>query len=346
VKSIGGFLLCVLAGWFLTLYGVPLGMMFGPLIGVIVLKRWRISIGALPGSITLIQLSLGISIGLMFRGMSFGETGSLFALLSLLCLCLFLQFIINYQWCIRRLGWSKDEAILGSVPGAMAAVLALATHINAPPQRIVISHALRLITLTMLAGFIAGGEAHSDISLSLPDFGSTQNTLWLGGIAVIAFISGKLLERWHLPAPFMMTSLFCSAYFHTLAPQPLHFPDILNQLSMVLMGILIGCHFTAFSIAEFMRHLWASVQLIVLSLTVTLLIALGASVVLGYPLYLLILSWVPGSVESMSFAALTLKADAGFVMANHIIRMLIIHTLPALALHRQKQEDIAKNRGN
>ncbi|WP_241680081.1 AbrB family transcriptional regulator, partial [Serratia oryzae] len=116
--------------------------LFGPLIVVIVLKRWRTSIRAIPGSITFIQLSLGISIGLMFRGMSFGETGSLFALLSLLCLCLLLQFITNYQWCIRRLGWSKDEAILGSVPGAMAAVLALATHINAPPQKIVISHAL------------------------------------------------------------------------------------------------------------------------------------------------------------------------------------------------------------
>ncbi len=339
MKFIGSFLLCMLAGWLLTLYGVPLGMMFGSLIVVIVLKRWRIPIRAIPGSITFIQLSLGMSIGLLFRGMSFGETGSLFALLGLLCLCLLLQFITNYQWCIRRLGWSKNEAILGSVPGAMAAVLALATYINAPPQKIVISHALRLITLTILAGFIADGGTHSSLSLSWTDFGSTKNTLWLGGIGIIAFISGKLLERWHLPAPFMITSLFCSAYFHTLAPQPLHFPDILNQLSMGLMGILIGYHFTAFSIVEFMRHLWASVQLIVLSLTVTFLIAFGASTLLGYPLYLLILSWVPGSVESMSFAALTLKADAGFVMANHIIRMLIIHTLPALALHRQKRED-------
>ncbi|MCS3431362.1 AbrB family transcriptional regulator [Klebsiella sp. BIGb0407] len=339
MKFIVGFLLCIVTGWFLTLCGVPLGMMFGPLIVVMILKRWGISIRAIPGSITFIQLSLGISIGLMFRGMSFGETGSLFALLSLLCLCLFLQFITNYQWCIRHLGWSKDEAILGSVPGAMAAVLALATHINTPPQKIVISHALRLITLTMLAGFIAGGKMHPSLSLSWPDFGSTQNTIWLAGIGITGFISGKYLERWHLPAPFMMTSLICSAYFHTLAPQPLHFPDIVNQLSMGLMGILIGCHFIAFSITEFMRHLWASLQLIALSLTVTFVIAFGTSTLLGYPLYLLILSWVPGSVESMSFAALTLKADAGFVMANHIIRMLIVQTLPALALRRQKPKE-------
>ncbi|TQI82362.1 hypothetical protein FHU10_2663 [Serratia fonticola] len=339
MRFMGGFLLCVLAGWFLTLLGIPLGMMFGPLIMVIVLKRWRIAIPAIPGSIPFIQLSLGLSIGLMFRGMSFGETGNLLILLCLLCLCLLLQFIINYQWCIRHLRWNRDEALLGAVPGAMAAVLALAAHINAPPQKIVISHALRLITLTLLAGFIAGEQTHANPFLSWPVFYSAQNALWLVGIGIAGFISGKLLERWHFPAPFMITALFCSVCLHTLAPQPLHYPDILNQLSMVLMGILIGHHFTAFSLADFMRHLWASVQLIALSLAVTFVMACGTSALLGYPSYLLILSWVPGSVESMSFAALALKADAGFVMANHIIRMLIIHTVPALALYRQRPAD-------
>jgi membrane protein AbrB duplication len=315
-------------------------MMFGPLVTVIVLKRWRISVPAVPGSITLIQLSLGISIGLMFRGMTFGESGSLFTLLFMLSLCLLLQFVVNYQWCVRRLHWSKDEALLGAVPGAMAAVLALATHINAPPQKIVISHSLRLITLTLLAGLITGGvQATPGAHLAWPELNSPVNALWLLGIGIAGFVSGRLLERWHLPAPYMMTSLLCSALLHSLAPEPLRFPDIINQLSMVLMGILIGHHFTSFSITEFVRHLASSLQLIALSLSITFVMALGASVLLDYPFYLLILSWVPGSVESMSFAALTLKADAGFVMANHIIRMLIIHTLPALALHRQSQEE-------
>ncbi|EHM47125.1 AbrB family transcriptional regulator [Yokenella regensburgei] len=339
MKTAAGFLLCLLAGGVLTFGNVPLGMMFGPLVAVMVLKRWRVSVPAVPGSITLIQLSLGTSIGLMFRGMTFGESGSLFTLLLMLCLCLLLQFVVNYQWCVRRLHWSKDEALLGAVPGAMAAVLALATHINAPPQKIVISHSLRLITLTLLAGMIAGGEGAPGAHLAWPELSSPVNALWLLGIGVAGFITGRLLERWHLPAPYMMTSLLCSALLHSLAPEPLHFPDILNQLSMVLMGILIGHHFTSFSLTEFVRHLASSVQLIALSLGVTVVMALGASRLLDYPFYLLILSWVPGSVESMSFAALALKADAGFVMANHIIRMLLIHTLPALALHRQKQEE-------
>ncbi|WP_313158066.1 hypothetical protein [Kluyvera cryocrescens] len=40
----------------------------------------------------------------------------------------------------------------------------------------------------------------------------------------------------------------------------------------------------------------------------------------------------------MSFAALMLKVDAGFVMANHLIRMLFIHTLPALVIFRQHRQ--------
>ena len=63
-----------------------------------------------------------------------------------------------------------------------------------------------------------------------------------------------------------------------------------------------------------------------------------ASLLVDYPFYLLLLSWAPGSVETMSFAALMLKADAGFVMANHLVRMLLIHTLPALAIYRQSRQ--------
>ncbi|WP_413594621.1 AbrB family transcriptional regulator [Citrobacter youngae] len=58
---------------------------------------------------------------------------------------------------------------------------------------------------------------------------------------------------------------------------------------------------------------------------------------LDYPFPVLMLSWGPSSVESMPFAALALKADASFVMANHIIRMLLIHTVPAMVLFRKWQ---------
>ncbi|MBW9352001.1 AbrB family transcriptional regulator [Citrobacter sp. EC_71] len=337
MRVLAGIILCFLVGQGFTFCNVPLGMMFGALFTVLMLKRIGFSVSSMPGSITVIQLSLGISIGIMFRDFSYGEHRQISLLFALLLLCLSLQFTLSYFWCVRRLGWNKEEALLGAVPGAMAAVLALASHIKTPPQKIVISHSLRLITLTFLAGYITRG-ASADILAATPAvFFSGHNLLWLTGMVLAGYIAGKFLERLHFPAPFMITSLVCAAALHPLSSQPLIFPDLFNQISMVLMGILLGHHFTTYSMTEFGRHLWSSVQLVLIGLGVTIIMAFISARLLDYPFPVLMLSWVPGSVESMSFAALALKADASFVMANHIIRMLLIHTVPALVFFRKRQ---------
>lgn len=338
MKWLLSFILCILAGQVFVLCHIPLGMMFGPLITVFLLSRFVGAVPVLSGSITLIQLSLGISIGLLMRDFPSREAGEIGPYLGLLLLCLSLQFALCYFWCRRKLGWSKDEALLGAVPGAMAAVLALASHIKTPPQKIVISHSLRLIVLTLLAGFISRGGAEGSLIPASVAFYSVNNLLWLTVIVAAGYALGKLLERYHFPAPFMLTSLFCAAAMHPLAAETLYFPDVFNQLSMVLMGMLLGHHFTLFSLPEFGRHLWSSLQLIAIGLGITVVMAWIASLLVDYPFYLLLLSWVPGSVETMSFAALMLKADAGFVMANHLVRMLLIHTLPALAIYRQSRQ--------
>lgn len=337
MKILAGMILCFIVGQGLTFCHVPLGMMFGALFAVLILKRVGFSVPTMPGSITVIQLSLGISIGIMFRDFSYGEHYQPGLLLVLLLLCLSLQFTLSYFWCVRRLGWSKEEALLGAVPGAMAAVLALASHIKTPPQKIVISHSLRLIALTFLAGYLTRGASADMLTTAPIAFVSGHNLLWLMGMIVTGYIAGKYLERCHFPAPFMITSLVCAAALHPLSSQPLIFPELFNQLSMVLMGILLGHHFTAFSMAEFSRHLWSSVQLVLIGVGVAGIVAVITARLLDYPFTVLMLSWVPGSVESMSFAALALKADAGFVMANHIIRMLLIHTVPAWVFFRKRQ---------
>ncbi|MCW2476737.1 MULTISPECIES: AbrB family transcriptional regulator [unclassified Symbiopectobacterium] len=327
---VGGFLLCALAGWLLALINIPLGMMFGPIALIILLSRFSLRISTIPNSMVFIQISLGSSIGLMFREMTFGETTGVIGLLCALCICLSLQFALCYRWCIQRLHWSKEEALLGAVPGAMAAVLALADFSKTPPQKIVISHSLRLITLTVLAGIIVGFDNVE--SMTSPPTQLTVHGVWLASIVLTGFILGKVLEHWHIPAPYMLTTLFCAALLHAFSPELLVLPDIINQLGMVLMGMLIGHYFTAFPLDEFLRHLWASLQLVTISLGVTLLMAWATSELIGYSFDILVLSWAPGSVESMSYAALAMKVDAGFVMTNHIVRMLIIHTLPSLLL--------------
>ena len=70
----------------------------------------------------------------------------------------------------------------------------------------------------------------------------------------------------------------------------------------------------------------------VVNIVLTFLITVFASWMTGYDISVLLLAWAPGSMEAMTFAAITMNLDAAFVMSNHIIRMVIIQSIPSIAL--------------
>lgn len=72
-----------------------------------------------------------------------------------------------------------------------------------------------------------------------------------------------------------------------------------------------------------------------------LLVAVGVSgvfsILIDKSWVVLLLSWVPGSVEAMTAVALLLGMEPAFVMINHALRLLLLYSLPAM-LKKQLEE--------
>ncbi len=160
---------------------------------------------------------------------------------------------------------------------------------------------------------------------------------WLSVIAVGGYWLGRLLERIHVPAPYMLTSLVVAALVHLLSDTTLAMPDFLNALSMALIGMRIGVSFTSFPLSMLINNIWSSIQAVFISLIVTILVALVTAKIMDYPIDLLILAWAPGSMEAMLFAAIAMKLNVGIVMSSHIIRMSLLHIIPAIVLAFQER---------
>lgn len=73
-----------------------------------------------------------------------------------------------------------------------------------------------------------------------------------------------------------------------------------------------------------------------------MIVALSAAYLTGAPWTTLVLAWAPGSMEAMTFAAITMNVDAAFVMSNHILRMLIIQSIPSIALFYSERKQKRK----
>ncbi|EJD6541227.1 AbrB family transcriptional regulator [Providencia rettgeri] len=342
LKMIGGIAICSLIGGGLTYLGIPLALMFGPIIAVIIFHRFGVSFAVPKHTITFVQVTLGTSVGLMFNQVSLNEADNLFLLLLMLVVCLAVQFSFSFFWFYRKVGWTKQEAMLGSVPGAMAAILALTDHTHTPPQKIVISHTIRLIILILLAGIVVGSDGDPQPIIELPVLTLTS-TLWLLVIIAVGLGEGLILQRLRVPAPFMLTSLAAATLIQSFLDIPLSFPLMLTELSMVLIGMNIGNHFIVFPLSSLIKNIYSSAQVVIINIALTFLITVFASWVTGYDISVLLLAWAPGSMEAMTFAAITMNLDAGFVMSNHIIRMVIIQSIPSIALFWQEKK--AKRQG-
>lgn len=332
-----GIAICALIGGSLTYLGVPLALMFGPILVIIIFNRFGIQFAIPKHTLTFVQLSLGTSVGLMFNQVSL-EAENLFLLLVMLVICLAVQFSFSYFWFHRKVGWTKQEAMLGSVPGAMAAILALMDHTNTPPQKIVISHTIRLIILILLAGIVVGSSGDPQPMIELPSL-TLEATSWLSVIVFVGLVLGLILQKLRVPAPFMLTSLASASLIQGWVNVPISFPIMITELSMVLIGMNIGNHFVVFPMTSLIKNIYSSAQVVIINIFLTLLITIFAAWVTGYPIQMLLLAWAPGSMEAMTFAAITMNLDAGFVMSNHIIRMVIIQTIPSVVMFWQERRE-------
>ncbi|HHR6038679.1 TPA: AbrB family transcriptional regulator [Providencia alcalifaciens] len=337
IKMGVGIILCAMIGGALTYIGIPLALMFGPILAIIIFHRFGLLFPIPKHTITFVQVTLGTSVGLMFNQVSLSNADNLLLLLLMLVVCLAVQFSFSFFWFHRKVGWTKQEAMLGSVPGAMAAILALTDHTHTPPQKIVISHTIRLIILILLAGLVVGSEGDPQPLIEWPTL-TLESTFWLLVIVTVGVVMGLLLQRLRVPAPFMLTSLGAATLIQGWIDVQLHFPLMLTELSMVLIGMNIGNHFIVFPLSALIKNIYSSAQVVIINIILTFLITVFAAWSTGYDIAVLLLAWAPGSMEAMTFAAITMNLDAGFVMSNHIIRMVIIQTIPSVVLFWQERK--------
>ncbi|EGR0725996.1 AbrB family transcriptional regulator [Vibrio cholerae] len=316
-----------------TLLSIPLSEMFIAPGLVIVLhkKRW-LTIHTPPWLLLFVQVVLGISVGATISLSELGTTLTLPVIVGLVC-CLTLQIISSYLWLTKKEGWTPFESLLGAVPGAMAAILVISESSEKPSAKVVYSHSVRLMILTALL-----------ISNSAPDSTSVDGSLtvyaWLIflALALMSLLLGKASTLLGIPAPYMLAALLITASFNSFSTGiEMQLPKWMVLFATALLGILIGSRIADTTLREAMAYSRAGVMVTMIGLLVAVGVSGVFSILIDKSWVVLLLSWVPGSVEAMTAVALLLGMEPAFVMINHALRLLLLYSLPAM-LKKQLEE--------
>lgn len=249
--------------------------------------------------------------------------------------CLTLQIISSYLWLTKKEGWTPFESLLGAVPGAMAAILVISESSEKPSAKVVYSHSVRLMILTLLALLISN---------SAPDSASVDGSLtvyaWLIflALALMSLLLGKASTLLGIPAPYMLAALLITASFNGFATGiDMQLPKWMVIFATALLGILIGSRIADTTLREAMAYSRAGVMVTMIGLLVAVGVSGVFSILIDKSWVVLLLSWVPGSVEAMTAVALLLGMEPAFVMINHALRLLLLYSLPAM-LKKQLEE--------
>jgi membrane AbrB-like protein len=329
------FLLAVAAvGAVLQYAGVPHGLLLGSILGAaIIVSKWRFS-PSLRFALGYVQIVLGIATGLMFDAWDSQTIIVLAPSLALMLVCLMVQVAVAGFWLRKVSGWNVKDSLLAVYPGALAAVFDLMESERAS-GKVMVVHLVRLVTITVLVSVCVPGQPVVDSTVVAP-WGSTSLLLVVSLIG-LCLLSGRLLLKLGVPAPFMLTAIILTAVYTRLGYlQGLHVPQWSLLLATVLLGALIGCRFREISLPELLRHGRSGLASVSIMLLIAAAFAGLAAWISGHDLMTLWLAYMPGAIETIAIVAFSGGMNVVFVLSHHLTRMVLLHFAPALLVQARR----------
>lgn len=312
-----------------TLFGIPAPALLGATIATALASVLR-----LKPSVPTVLRNIGFAVigGTLGSGITPSFYGDLLKYpisLASLTLCMGLTMLISGMVLMGLLNQTRKTAILATSPGALSYSIALATDTGQDVRTIMVLQSIRLLLITMMMPPLltifaeTGAAAHAD----LPTLGLIASIL----ILLLSALGGVALERFGMPAAWLLSGLLVSGLAHGSGFSVGRFIEPVTFIGFTLAGAVIGSRFAGISGAELKRLSFAGVISTVLAILLSALLAFFTCFFVDVPFAQMWIAFAPGGVEGMSAMALALDLDPVFVAIHHIYRiLLLIAVLPIL----------------
>ena len=298
--------------------GFPSDWLVGAMVLVAFCSMRGLATRVPPHSLELVQLVLGLSVGLRVST-ELPAGSSLLISLGGLLLCLATQLPL-VQGLLRRLGWSREEAMLAASPGALSVMAALASELD-NPLRVVLSQTVRVmllisgVTLVLWLGWVD--------QVPLPGEEALSHGLSLLLLAV-ALVLGRGLRRLRLPVSPLLGGMLVGGVFAGQHPQGMVLAGWMLPLSMLLLGALLGCRIRPLPPRELAGLLGIGLVICLASSLVSLLWAALVAWQLELSVFQVWLAYAPGGLEAMIYLALVTGEEPSWVIFHHVVRIVLL----------------------
>jgi membrane AbrB-like protein len=241
-----------------------------------------------------------------------------------------LSTVLLTGWLLVRFGgWSRLDALLGSAPGALSAVMAVArerSEGSMPSIAIVQFFRLFVLMAAVPSLMVLVGVGQPTPLKAVAPAWADAGLMLAAGLGC-----GWLFRRIGMVAPMILGSTLASTLLHGFGIVQGSLPVPLAVMAFVILGAMFGARLGSLDRATTRRLLPLALAAFATSVGVACLFAWPAALIAGVPYGAAFVAFAPGGLEAMALLAVALGLDPLYVGAHHLVRFMAVgFLLPVL----------------
>jgi uncharacterized protein len=305
---------------------MPLPFVLGPLIATasLGLSGWPV-VGVRrlrPGA----QFVVGSAIGIQFTDAIVRKLGLLLPLIVGSALLSIVVCAAASAFLIVATGLDRKTAFFATAPAGAAEMANIAARYGGEPEPIMVSQTIRVIMTVMAAPFLVIHFANEAPTHAVAQ--AAVMAWWsLALIVPVAGVGGFLLSRTRFPNGWFMGPLLSCAIIGIAGLSEGRMPDMLVNVSQVVIGCSLGAQFRREFMTRLMRMALAATASIVMVLTVMASAAIACALAFALPVATLALAFAPAGTAEMTLTGKVLGLDAALISGFHTVRIIMVMAL-------------------
>lgn len=349
-------LVAVVSTAVLAVLGAPSPVLFGALLGGLLVGISRMATPELPRPVSVFgQALLGVSTGAVIDPETLGDFVDhagpvVLSVLLTIAASILLGQLLRLQ---RKHRVTPATATFSFIAGGASGVTAVADELGADDRVVAVVQYLRvliiLVGMPVMAVVAFGAPVGSDTQSVAESTGLLFGEItWPAlGFTVICLLLGLLLARIvSVPAGNLLLPLSVAAVFAVtgaldplLGPGATEFPAPLEAVAFAIIGLQVGLRFTRESLRSVARLLPMSTAIILVIIAVSAGIGIVLADVIGISRLDGYLATTPGGLYAVLLTADLAGGDVTFVLAVQVLRLFLVLALaPVIAAYYRRRK--------
>ncbi|WP_323034739.1 AbrB family transcriptional regulator [Pararhodobacter sp.] len=309
------------------LFGWPLPFLFGPMAGCLLASLAGAKLRGMGSVGDGMRTILGVAVGAAITPALIQDLPRMAVTLSLIPVYLIVVGALGYPLLRRGFGLDHATAWYGAMPGGLQDMMIFGEEAGGDPRALSLLHATRVMMVVMLAPPLLWAFWGVDLH-SAPGQPASSTPVGQLALMLVAALGGWRLAKAvglfgaSILGPMIATAVLSLSGFITMRP-----PAEAIWAAQVFIGLAVGVRYSGVSFYELRRFVLAGALLSMLLALLTVAFAEGIYLANLAPQLEAFMAFAPGGQAEMTVLALLAGADLAFIVAHHVLRIVLVITL-------------------